>query len=177
MIAENLFGPVRQWGFLVKDLNHAMKQWHEVMGVGPWWGYRNVPLETEVNGEVYDVRMDVGLAFQNGVQIELIQQTNDVPSPYSDFFLHSDEEQVFHQIAFFAPDIEQALLRAKNAGLVEVGLCKTPLQRFYYLNAPWLGNTVVELLEVNDSFVSGYESCAEEAENWDGSNPYRLISL
>ncbi len=41
---EPLFGPITQWGFLVKDIDAAMKGWVEHFGVGPWWGYRNVRL-------------------------------------------------------------------------------------------------------------------------------------
>ena len=115
-----------------------MAHWKDVLGVGPWWGYRNVILESHYLGQSNEVRMDVGFSFQNGVQIELIQQTNDTPSPYSDF-LTSDKEQVFHQIAYFAPDIDKALKRARAAGMTETGMVKTPQQRFYYMEAPWLG--------------------------------------
>ena len=35
---EPLFGPIRQWGFLVKDIDAAMHGWVQQLGVGPWWG-------------------------------------------------------------------------------------------------------------------------------------------
>ena len=40
-----------------------------------------------------------------------------------------------------------------------------------------MGNLVAELMEVDDSFVADYQRCAEEAAQWDGSDPYRLIAL
>lgn len=38
-------------------------------------------------------------------------------------------------------------------------------------------NVVVELMQVDDGFVADYERCAQQAETWGGSDPYRLISL
>ncbi len=177
MFTTQLFGPIKQWGFLVKDLDQAMAYWKDTLGVGPWWGYRNVTLEAHYQGQVNEVTMDVGLAYQNGVQIELIHQTNDVLSPYSEFY-HSDKQQFMHQIAYFAPDIDAAIARGKQAGMTEQGFCKTMLnQRYVYMAHPMMGDVVVELMEVDDGFIADYQRCAEEAENWDGSDPFRLISL
>ena len=80
-LALQLFGPIKQWGFPVKDLDQAMAYWKDILGARPWCGYRNVTLEAHIEGQVNEVNMDVGLAYQNGVQIEFIPQTNDVLSP------------------------------------------------------------------------------------------------
>ncbi|WP_062266001.1 VOC family protein [Endozoicomonas arenosclerae] len=173
---ETLFGPVRQWGFLVKDLDEAMHHWKDVLGVGPWWGFRNVSMETEFQGQVNEARMNVGLSYQNGVQIELIQQTNSVLSPYSGF-MESDQQQVFHQIAYFVEDIDQAVKDGERAGLTVAGICRTPFQRIYYMGAPWLGDMVIELMEEDRGMTEHFEQCAEEAQNWQGDEPFRLISL
>lgn len=177
MLTTQLFGPIKQWGFLVKDLDQAMAYWKGVLGVGPWWGYRNVTLEAHVQGQVNQVSIDVGLAYQNGVQIELIHQTNNVLSPYSEFY-NTDKQQFLHQVAYFTPDIDAAIATAKQAGMREQGFCKTMLdQRYVYMGHPMMGDVVVELMEVDDGFVADYERCAQQAETWDGSDPYRLISL
>ncbi|MGE0418981.1 MAG: VOC family protein, partial [Acetobacteraceae bacterium] len=34
---SRLFGPLRQMGIVVRDIEAAMKQWVEVCGVGPWF--------------------------------------------------------------------------------------------------------------------------------------------
>lgn len=177
MLNESLFGPIKQWGYLVKDLDRSMKFWTEVLGVGPWWGYRNISMEADLHGQKGQITMDVGLAFQNGVQIELIHQTNDAVSPYRDFYL-SDKEQLMHQIAYFTPDIDGAIATAVKQGMTQQGYCKTPLgQRYVYMENALLGDVVAELMEVDEGFVAEYERCAKEAENWDGSDPYRLITF
>lgn len=116
MYCDSIFGPVMQWGFLVKDINEAMACWVDQLGVGPWWGFRNVAATSQFQGTMSDVKMDVGLAFQSGVQIELIQQTNDVLSPYSAFY-ETDAKQTLHQIAYFAKDIDAAVSRPQARGM------------------------------------------------------------
>ena len=34
---SRLFGPLRQMGFVVRDIDRAMRHWIEVCGVGPWF--------------------------------------------------------------------------------------------------------------------------------------------
>jgi hypothetical protein len=129
MLATQLFGPIKQWGFLVKDLDQAMAYWKDVL------------------------------------------------SPYSEFY-NTDKQQFLHQVAYFTPDIDTAIATAKQAGMTEQGFCKTMLdQRYVYMGHPMMGDVVVELMEVDDGFVADYERCAQQAETWDGSDPYRLISL
>jgi 4-hydroxyphenylpyruvate dioxygenase-like putative hemolysin len=117
---QPLFGPIKQWGFLVKDLETAMASWVQQLGVGPWWGYRNVPMRALMNGASTDIVINVGLAFQNGVQIELIQQVNDAESPYRAFY-HTEHAQQLHQLAYMVPDVEAAVAQAQAAGMREHG--------------------------------------------------------
>ena len=97
MFADSILGPVKQWGFLVKDLDQAMQSWVEELGVGPWWGYRKVAAKAYVDGQEDNLVMSVGLAYHQGVQIELIHQTNDAPSPYRYFYERGTEAQVMQQ--------------------------------------------------------------------------------
>ena len=34
---SRLFGPLRQMGFVVRDIDQAMRHWVEVCGIGPWY--------------------------------------------------------------------------------------------------------------------------------------------
>jgi len=179
MMTNNLFGPVRQWGFLVKDLDEAMDAWISQLGVGPFWGFRNVELTSVYGGQTSKVIMDVGLAYQNGVQIELIQQTNadQATSPYSDFY-KTDLSQSFQQVAYHCLDIEAGRATAIEAGLNELGYVESNMNtRYYYYDSPALNGMVVELMQVDQMMIDAFDACAEEAKEWDGTDPYRLISL
>ena len=171
---KQLFGPVKQWGFLVRDIEAAMKCWVEQLGVGPWWGYRNVPLKSSFQGVETDIVIDVALSYQNGVQIELIQQRNDAVSPYRAFY-DTPHAQMLHQVAYMVPDLDVALTQGKAAGLAELGMLRSDFSRYYYLESPALAGLVVELMQADPAFIADYERCAAEAAAWDGSNPYRLV--
>lgn len=178
MFADEILGPVRQWGYLVKDLDAAMKCWVEQLGVGPWWGYRDVVVRAETGGQVDEVRMSVGLAYHQGMQIELIHQTNDAVSPYSYFYEGSDDQQVLQQIAYMVPDIATAIEQCRTRGMHETGrISPAPGLDYIYMSSAALRGLAIELMPFDQGFLDEYERCAAEAASWDGSDPYRLITL
>src|SRR5205823_7938694 len=60
---SRLFGPMRQVGIVVRDIDKAMRQWVEVCGIGPWFYAEQLPLtEFRYKGRVYDIKMSVALA-------------------------------------------------------------------------------------------------------------------
>ncbi|MAZ88749.1 MAG: hypothetical protein CL693_14005 [Cellvibrionaceae bacterium] len=172
------FGPIRQHGYLVKDLDTAIDFWLEKLGVGPWFGYRNVMLRSEFENQSNDIRLDVGLAYQNGVQIELIHQTDDTPSPYR-FFYDTEDNLMQQQLAFFCKDIAQAKTQAINLGLKPAGKMVTPTgSQALYFSHPTLGKTVVELLEVDQTLLDGFAYFEQQTINWDGKDdPIRIIDM
>ncbi|NND83319.1 MAG: hypothetical protein HKN50_12900 [Gammaproteobacteria bacterium] len=179
MFADTLFGPVKQWGYLVKHLDQAMDCWIHQFGIGPFWGFRNVTLKSNYQGVESDVVLDVGFAYQNGVQIELIHQTNvgDALTPYSAFY-QSTEPQMFQQLAYHCPDVDAARTCAVAAGLNELGYVESDMgSRYYYFDSPAMQGMVVELMEIDQMTADAFEMCAKEAEQWDGEDPYRLISF
>ncbi|MGH7078503.1 MAG: VOC family protein, partial [Acetobacteraceae bacterium] len=90
---SRLFGPLRQMGFVVRDLDKAMRHWVDVCGVGPWFVAEKLPL----NGFWYkeqpypDIHLTIALANSGEVQLELIQQRDDTPSMGRDFLAAGHE--------------------------------------------------------------------------------------
>ena len=41
---SRLFGPMRQVGIVVRDIDKAMRHWVEVCGVGPWFYAEQLPM-------------------------------------------------------------------------------------------------------------------------------------
>jgi hypothetical protein len=39
-----LFGPLRQMGYVVRDIEGAMRHWIDVCGIGPWFYADRLPL-------------------------------------------------------------------------------------------------------------------------------------
>ena len=42
---SRLFGPMRQVGIVVRDIEKAMRHWVEVCGVGPWFYAEQLPMD------------------------------------------------------------------------------------------------------------------------------------
>lgn len=178
MFVDNILGPVKQWGYLVKDLDEAMACWVEQLGIGPWWGYRNVCSRALIDGAESDVVMSVGLAYHQGMQIELIHQTNDAPSPYRYFYDNSSDAQVLQQIAYMVPDIDQAISQCEARGMYETArIVPAPGLNYVYMSSPAMRGMVIELMAHDQGFLDEYARCSAEADVWTGDDPYRLISF
>lgn len=83
---SRFFGEIRQLGYVVPDIEAAMRYRSETLGVGPWFYNPKVPIQNyRYRGEAYAPHNSVALANSGYVQVELIQTRNDVPSMYRDF--------------------------------------------------------------------------------------------
>lgn len=89
---SRFFGEIRQNGYVVRDIEAAMKHWIEVLGVGPFFYLEQAPVENfRYYGEPSDMAASIALANSGALQIELIQQRNDAPSMYRDFLAAGHE--------------------------------------------------------------------------------------
>ncbi len=75
---SRLFGPIRQNGYVVRDIEAAMTHWSTVLGVGPWFYTAHAPIQDFMyRGTRSDPDVAIALANSGPLQIELIQQHND----------------------------------------------------------------------------------------------------
>ena len=112
---SRIFGPIRQNGYVVRDVEAAMKHWTEALGVGPFFYFERVPIEDfRYQGEPSPIEVSIALANSGPLQIELIQQRNDAPSMYRDF-LQAGHEGLQH-VAYWTRDFDADLERALAGG-------------------------------------------------------------
>ena len=174
---SRFFGEIRQVAYLVPDIEAAMRYWADVLGVGPWFYNPKVPIENYAyRGQRYEPHNSVALANAGGLQIELLQTRNDVPSMYRDF-LQAGLAGMQH-FAYWTESFDADLARAEANGFKvcmsgEVG----ENGRFVYFEAAggdsaWPG-TVVELSEVAGPKGRLFKLIREAAVNWDGADPVR----
>ena len=178
MFTDKILGPIKQWGYLVQDLEDAMECWVKQLGIGPWWGYKNVQVTSYYEGKKNPISMSVGLSYHQGMQIELIQQLDHNPSPYQYFYHRGTEAQALQQVAYMVPDIKVAIAQCEQRGMYEVGrILPTPDLAYVYMSSSEMAGLAIELMPHDQKFLDDYERCSLEAEKWDGSNPFRLIEL
>ena len=167
-------GPVRQIGYVVKDIEKAMQEWVQ-LGVGPWFYTENVPVENfHYMGKPYDLKMSIALSNSGNIQIELIQQRNDVPSLYRDFLQTYGEgvQHISHWVKGF--DEKSKLLIDVGYKVGHSGNIASEC-RFGYFFRNHLPGPIIEISENSDFIEEYFKSVADAATNWDGSDPIRLL--
>ncbi len=171
---SRFFGKVCQNGYVVRDIEAALKHWTEVLGIGPFFYSERVHLEYfRYHGEPFDLEMSIALANTGDLQIELIQQRNDVPSMYRDF-LRSGCEGLHHMSYWttsYQEDYDRLIAQGFKVG--HEGL--TAGGRFVYFDTEMHPGTVIELSDVSGPKGDFFEYVRKAAENWDGTDPIRKI--
>jgi hypothetical protein len=170
-----LEGPIRQIGYIVRDLDAAMQSWL-AQGVGPWFTMANVEQKDCLyRGEPCDATASLAFANSGPMQIELIQLVSDGPNIYREFL--DTHGEGFHQFAWWAQDFDGVVDRAKAAGwpVVWSGGEGGGVRYAYFELDPRI-STVVELMELTEASQGLADLVTAAAEQWDGvSDPVRSL--
>lgn len=173
---SSIFGPTRQIGYVVHNLDEALDRWL-ALGIGPFFRADHVPLEyLRVGGKQVDVDLSLAMANSGEVQIELIQQHNPEPSPYKDFLdRHGPGMQ---HLGFWSTNYEEDLARIQASGqriafegkIVDSGC-------FTYFNSPFEPDTFMEVGDLTGNAALLMEHVRAAAIDWDGTHPVRPLSF
>jgi len=173
------FGPVRQLGFVVADIDRAMDYWTGTLGVGPFFVLHDIAFdEYRYRGQsAVSPVCTFGVAQWGDMQLELIQQENDAPSAYREF-LSAGRSGIQHLSTWFAgrEAYEAARARALGQGMALVHESRSEKGRFCYFET---GTAGVPHLELAEALLPGskelMDRIAEAARDWDGSDPVRVL--
>ncbi len=170
---STLFGPVRQLGYVVHDIEKEMRHWSTVLGVGPWFYTPRVPTQNfRHRGRPSPIHLSVALANSGPLQIELVQQRNDAPSMYKEF-LDAGRTGLQH-IAYWTETFDEDMARITAAGLkVAMGGEVGARGRYVYFDTESHPGTVVELSEVAGPKGRLFELIHQASIGWDGRDPVR----
>ena len=173
---SRIFGPVRQNGYVVRDIDAAMKHWVEVIGVGPWYYIDRVKTDWfRHRGVDSAVEMSIALANSGDLQIELIQQRNDAPSMYKEF-LDSGQEGLQH-LAYWSKDYQALYDKALGLGYTvgHEGQIGGEQGRFAYFDTGAHPGTVVEISDISGGKGIFFDHVRKVSADWDGSDPIRPV--
>ena len=170
---SRLFGEIRQLGFVVKDIEAAMRHWSDVLQVGPWFLAERIPVQNfQYRGQPAAMELSVALANSGALQVELIQQRNDAPSVYRDF-LAAGRTGLQH-VAYWTENFDADMARAGAHGLkVIMGGDVGENGRYVYFDTDLHPGSMVELSEIAGPKGRMFRMIREASENWDGSDPVR----
>ena len=166
-------GEIRQLGYVVPDIEAAMDHWSRVLGVGPWFYNPRVPIRNYVyRGEAHEPHNSVALANAGGVQVELIQTRNDVPSMYRDF--QQGGRSGLQHVAYWTESYDSDLARLLSLGWQPVMQGEVGERgRFIYFDTEFHPGAVIELSEVAGPKGRMFQIIREASVEWDGQDPVR----
>jgi catechol 2,3-dioxygenase-like lactoylglutathione lyase family enzyme len=174
---SRIFGEVRQNGYVVRDIEAAMRHWTERLGVGPFFYFERVPMENfQYRGKPSAIDVSIALANSGALQIELIQQKNDAPSMYRDFLAagHEGLQHIAYWTERFDEDMER--LQAMGFEIGQSGEVAGPNGRFVYFLTETHPGSVIELSEISGRKGRFFKRIADAARDWDGTDPIRTLS-
>jgi hypothetical protein len=161
-------GKVRQFGFVIPDIQAAINQW-AALGVAPWLIIPEFTLSgSRYRGELSEPVVSIALANTGDMQIELIQQHCDTPSAYREFMDATGGG--LNQVAYWVEDIEGTRAAALDAGWTEVWFGDAGV-KYYYLEHPDSPVALVELMELNEMSRGMGAMTQEAAEAWKPGQP------
>ncbi len=137
---------ITQMGYVVADLDAAMERWKTTVGAGPFERLNHVEVVDGLyRGTPTNVDISVAIAEVGGIQLELIEQHNDVPSCYRDLFAAGEEG--LHHVAVQPADFDAEVARYEALGCPQAfgGLYEGA--RFVYMDTSGSLGIMVELVE------------------------------
>lgn len=165
---------VMQICFVVPDIDAAMQRWTQTMGIGPFFVFRDLDIETvRHRGKPTRVRFHIALAQAGDVQIELAQQVSDAPYAYNEVYPNGTEGGL-HHIAIYVADYAAALRHFTDQGIEASVTGLFGEMHFAYVDARKQLGCMVEIIEHHDIQEQIFARVKAGAENWDGvTDPVR----
>jgi hypothetical protein len=163
---------IRQLGYVVSDLDEALKYWVDVVGAGPFFIIEHCALRDQIyRGQPAAVDVDIALGNSGDVQIELICQHNDVASIYNET---SPAGHVgLHHFGIMPANFELAKANFRERGCEEAFSCTVSRAELAYFDTRKHVGHFTELWENSNVFNDVGFLVEDAAKNWDGSNPVR----
>lgn len=175
------FGTIRQLGYVVEDVDVAIKHYTEVLGFGPFfrverirppdYTYRGVPTAAEVR---------IALGNAGDMQIELVQPLDHEPTMFRDF-MEAGHRGLQHVGYWFDTPAKMDAALAKAASL-GYGSSDSQSGTFgengrsvlFDVHRGYPG-TAVELSEACGWKAELFRNIADAARDWDGTDPVRTM--
>ncbi len=168
---------IRQVAYFVPDIEAAAHQHTGQFGSGPFFTFRNVPLESSVHRGV-EGRFDHSSAYGQwgDVMIEFVQQHGDDPSAMHDLYPAGSGQFGLHHMAVFVDALDQAIadFDANGFPLAQISQVSGGT-RFAFIDSSASLGHMIELYEPSDALIGFYQMVRDASIDWDGSDPIRNL--
>lgn len=164
---------IAQIAYITNDLDAALKHWVEVLGIGPFFLIDSSIIEDPVyRGAPSDVNITAALSYNGSMCVEVIEQSNDSPSVYSEVM--STRGPGFHHWGVMTENFDEEIARYEKLGYPLAWSGKVAIGgRFAYMDSFETLGGMVELIELTPVVQELFEGLQAAASDWDGSDPVR----
>jgi hypothetical protein len=176
MVARQLFGPVTQLAYMTRDIHASIAYYTQQMGIGPWFLNERAQLTGRYRGEPCAFLLSVAMADAGGVQLELMQTHDEVPTMYLDWTRRSFVRELQQHVCVWPDDYDAKIELAIQAGYENVQDGETVNGRFIYLAHANSPDHVVEITEQTPMRRRFNAGVANAARVWDGREPVRAMA-
>lgn len=175
-MSQKLLGPIKQIAYIVESLDSSIRQWIALAGVGPWTVFKNTTMNGDCRGVATTVKMNVGLSYQDGMQIELIEVISKTPSPYQD--ANGRPLIGMHHIAWHSTDLDGDVARAQARGLKTAFAASNGAVRVAYMESAQAPGMLLEFIEATPVVLDGFAAGMKATQEWDGvNNPVQVYDF
>ena len=158
---------------VVRDIDRALEHWTRTIGAGPFFVF-DVPVlpGQKYRGAPTEVSMRVGFGFSGGLLIELLQQTNDGPSVFTEMLEARGDG--YHHIMLRIPyDEGVARLSGKGHEMAFSGQMPSG-ERFCLFDTRAVDGSYIELMEISPAMEESLARMHRAHLEWDGkTDPVR----
>ena len=144
-----MLADIYQTGYVVDDLEAAVRRWQQATGVGEFQYLRHVQVEGGLyRGQPTSIDFSVAVFQTATLNIELITQHDDVPSCYRDLFPRGREG--LHHVAIRSHNYDVDLAAYHGRGFVSAFRGTYQGTRFNYIDTSATLGIMIELVEAQD---------------------------
>lgn len=173
---SRLFGPARQNGIVVRDLDEALAYWTGQLGVGPFFRFDNLSNASFFQREeaLPPPEMSIALGHWGDLQIELICPHGAGLSTWHAFL--AARGGGLHHTSVWTPDFDAAMARAAVQGLaLEARGQVLGGGRYAYFQSGGVDQPLLEVAEVTPEVAQTFDFIRQCAVDWDGGDPVRTL--
>ncbi|HEY1596136.1 MAG TPA: VOC family protein [Thermoleophilaceae bacterium] len=166
-------GAVCQFAYVVADIDAAMNDFAERLGVGPWFVRGPFqPPAARYRGAHTEAVFSVARAFSGHAMLELIMQHDDSPSVFHEG--DGPRSYGFHHWAIMTMSFDEDVQRYAALGYPEAFFDRLPSgSRVIYVDATRDLPGMIELVEHTDGQERLYTQIQHASVGWDGTDPVR----
>ena len=158
---------------VVRDMDRALEHWTGTIGAGPFFVFE-VPVlpGQKYRGAPTEVSMRVAFGFSGGLLIELLQQTNDTPSVFTEML--DARGDGYHHIMLRLP-YDEGIERLSGRGYEIAFSGQMPSgERFCLFDTRSADGSYIELMEISVAREDSLARMQRAHLQWDGkTDPVR----